>query len=234
MQQLETNLNFISSLPDLPAMTTSALKAEFDKAGNIIKDFINSTLEAEITSDIATSLATGKAYTDSAIGALSFTASNISYDGTASGLEATNVQDATDEVKEVLEGELETLEGRIETLEGNMSQSAISISGATGTTISKQSCFAFGNMAFVQFFCTTSIANGTSKVICTLPEALRPTATRYIQGFATDSGYNYGLSPDVEIATNGEVKVTNPNRRWNNGNTKIARTRILFIKLERR
>lgn len=48
MRQLETNLNFISSLPDDPAVTTAALKQEFDKAGNVIKTYINDTLIDDI------------------------------------------------------------------------------------------------------------------------------------------------------------------------------------------
>lgn len=48
MRQLETNLNFISSLPDDPTVTTAALKQEFDKAGNVIKTYINDTLIDDI------------------------------------------------------------------------------------------------------------------------------------------------------------------------------------------
>ncbi len=48
MRQLETNLNFISSLPDDPTVTTAALKQEFDKAGNVIKGYINDTLLDDI------------------------------------------------------------------------------------------------------------------------------------------------------------------------------------------
>lgn len=99
MTRLETNLNYISSLPDDPTETTAQLKQEFDKAGNTIKDFINSILEPEITADIASSLASAKDYADSAIGSLSFTASNISYDNTSSGMVATNVQGAINELK---------------------------------------------------------------------------------------------------------------------------------------
>lgn len=53
MQRLETNLNFISSLADQPAMSTAELKQEFDKAGNVIKDFINNTMIRELD-DIVT------------------------------------------------------------------------------------------------------------------------------------------------------------------------------------
>ena len=49
MRQLETNLNFISSLPDDPAIMTSELKQEFDKAGNTIKGYINDILLPDIT-----------------------------------------------------------------------------------------------------------------------------------------------------------------------------------------
>lgn len=98
MRQLETNLNYISSLPDDPAMTTTALKQEFDKAGNVIKTFINEELEEDITTDIASCLATAKDYTDTSVGAIDLNADNINYDNTTSGLEATNTQDAIDEV----------------------------------------------------------------------------------------------------------------------------------------
>lgn len=101
MQQLETNLNFISSLPADPAMTTQALQQEFDKAGNVIKDFINNILEAEIESDIASCLAEAKSYADTQIGAINLEADNISYDNTASHLVATKVQGAIDELKTI-------------------------------------------------------------------------------------------------------------------------------------
>lgn len=49
MQQLETDLNYISSLPDRPAMATQDLKREFDKAGNVIKDYINNIMIPDLT-----------------------------------------------------------------------------------------------------------------------------------------------------------------------------------------
>lgn len=63
MQQLETDLNYISSLPDRPAMATDALKREFDKAGNAIKDYINSimipdlvTYQTELQASVASQI----------------------------------------------------------------------------------------------------------------------------------------------------------------------------------
>lgn len=61
MQQLEADLNFIRSLPARPAMRTEDLQAEFDKAGNTIKDWINNTHIPELMlfqTDIQTSIQT--------------------------------------------------------------------------------------------------------------------------------------------------------------------------------
>lgn len=49
MQTLDANLNFISTLPDKPSISTAELKREFDKAGNTIKDYINNIQIPEIT-----------------------------------------------------------------------------------------------------------------------------------------------------------------------------------------
>ena len=48
MTELTENLNFISSLPNAPSLSTQGLKQEFDKAGNKIKDYINGTLLPEV------------------------------------------------------------------------------------------------------------------------------------------------------------------------------------------
>lgn len=98
MQQLETDLNYISSLADQPAMATAELKAQFDMAGNTIKNYINNLFIPSIAADIATSLATAKAYADNAVAGVSTDADAITYDNTTSGLEAENVQDAIDEL----------------------------------------------------------------------------------------------------------------------------------------
>lgn len=49
MQTLDANLNFISTLPDKPSISTAELKREFDKAGNTIKDYINNIQIPELT-----------------------------------------------------------------------------------------------------------------------------------------------------------------------------------------
>lgn len=48
MERLTADLNIISTLADQPAMSARELKAKFDEAGNIIKDFLNDHLLEEL------------------------------------------------------------------------------------------------------------------------------------------------------------------------------------------
>lgn len=53
LSKLTENLNIISNLPDKPTETSEELKAKFDEAVNIIKEYINSELTTEIDQLIA-------------------------------------------------------------------------------------------------------------------------------------------------------------------------------------
>lgn len=55
LTELTANLNIHQSLPDKPALTADELKEEFDKAGNLIKEYLNGTLISELNG-IITSL----------------------------------------------------------------------------------------------------------------------------------------------------------------------------------
>jgi hypothetical protein len=125
MQQLETDLNYISSLADQPAMATAELKAQFDMAGNAIKDYINNLLIPSIATDIATSLATAKAYVDNAVGSISTEADAINYDNTTSGLAATNVQDAIDEINVTLGNASSTANSKVKYTDFTITEHAI-------------------------------------------------------------------------------------------------------------
>lgn len=127
MTKLETDLNYISSLADQPAMATAELKAEFDKAGNTIKDFINNILEDEITANIAACLASAKAYTDSSVGAISLEAEGIAYDNSESGLQADNVQDAIDEIKATTDSILTTANEKIKYSDFEVTRESITL-----------------------------------------------------------------------------------------------------------
>ena len=48
LTKLTANLNNISSLPDKPTLQSDELKAVFDEAGNVIKEYINETLTDEV------------------------------------------------------------------------------------------------------------------------------------------------------------------------------------------
>jgi hypothetical protein len=69
---ISNNMNIIAALPDEPnvdgGLTPAQLKAEFDKAGNIIKTYINSSLISDIDNSIATGgIAVGGEYSPIAI-----------------------------------------------------------------------------------------------------------------------------------------------------------------------
>lgn len=60
LTKLTENLNIISSLPEKPTLTPSALQAVFDEAGNAIKDYLNNTLTGEVESLINTTVQANK------------------------------------------------------------------------------------------------------------------------------------------------------------------------------
>lgn len=48
LTKLTANLNNISSLPDKPTLQSDELKALFDEAGNVIKEYLNEVLTDEV------------------------------------------------------------------------------------------------------------------------------------------------------------------------------------------
>ena len=48
LTELTANMNIHQSLPDQPALTADELKVEFDKAANLIKEYLNETLLTEL------------------------------------------------------------------------------------------------------------------------------------------------------------------------------------------
>ncbi len=48
LTELTSNLNIHQSHPDQPALTADELKEDFDKAGNLIKEYLNETLLPEL------------------------------------------------------------------------------------------------------------------------------------------------------------------------------------------
>lgn len=98
---LTTDLNAHQNLPDQPTATAQELKIAWDKPANDIKTYINNTLLPDVTSGVNSVLSEAKTYTDSAVGAISLTAENISYDNDTSGLTADDIQGAIDEVKTI-------------------------------------------------------------------------------------------------------------------------------------
>lgn len=207
---LTTDLNAHQNLPAQPSLSSNELKVAWDKPVNDIKTYINSTMipevQTKVGSEIATNLQAAKNYTDSEIGALSFSAENISYDNTGTGLTADDVQGAVNELK----SNEDSLGTRITDLESDTTPSKVTLTAASGSSITRQNVFTIGDVVFIQFSGTTSISSYGTKTLCTLPEGLRPSSTRYIQANGTDSDRNYGVFIDATISTDGTVKITNP------------------------
>lgn len=59
IRKLTDDLNIISSLPNRPTQTSEELKAKFDEAGNIIKNYINGILLLDIESEVETQITEG-------------------------------------------------------------------------------------------------------------------------------------------------------------------------------
>lgn len=69
LTELTSNLNIHQSLPNQPALTADELKEEFDKAGNLIKEYLNDTLISELNG-IITNLQNKDTSIDGAISSL--------------------------------------------------------------------------------------------------------------------------------------------------------------------
>ena len=117
MRQLETNLNFISSMADDPAVTTAALKQEFDKAGNVIKGYINDTLLDDI------------------VDADESTATSVLED-VGEMLEdfEEDIAGEMADFKEEVNGSLATMQGTINGMSGNVNKKVVYGDFATTTT----------------------------------------------------------------------------------------------------
>lgn len=62
LSELTDNLNSIQSLSDQPAIPSEELKQQFDRAGNLIKNYINETLLPELNSIISSLQASGSTH----------------------------------------------------------------------------------------------------------------------------------------------------------------------------
>lgn len=116
LSKLTQSLDIIQGLPDQPTLTAQQLKAKFDEAVNIIKNYLNNTLTSEIDTNFSDIDAGDIKYDDSEtslsatniqdaiealytlIDGLSFTAQAIAYSKNISGTSVTNVKDALDKL----------------------------------------------------------------------------------------------------------------------------------------
>jgi hypothetical protein len=208
---LTADLNAHQNLPEKPSVTSQELKILWDKPVNDIKDYLNNLTGQELPTKLATELTewlnTAKGYTDTQVSGISQAAEDITFDNSGTGLQAANVQDAIEEVKTGANG----LSGRISALESGTSQATYSVSPGSGASISKQTIAKIGNIVFIQMEGTIDIpAGGQSGSICSLPQAIRPSGTRYLQSYVTDGGRNCGTDAVVVVGSDGSIKVNSP------------------------
>ena len=89
LTKLNDNLNIIQSLPNKPTLEAETLKAEFDKAANLIKDYINNTLTEETETLVQDSISAAKTPIENSL-------TNISTDKALSALQGKNLKDEVD------------------------------------------------------------------------------------------------------------------------------------------
>lgn len=89
LSKLTDNLNIIQSLPNKPTQEASELKIEFDRAGNIIKVYINDKLIPEIESTIQNSINSAKTPIENTLTSTSITKA-------LSALQGKNLKDLLD------------------------------------------------------------------------------------------------------------------------------------------
>lgn len=89
LTKLNNNLNTIQSLPNRPTLEAETLKAEFDKSGNLIKDYINNTLTEEVEELVQDSILSAKTPIENSL-------TNISTDKALSALQGKILKDEVD------------------------------------------------------------------------------------------------------------------------------------------
>ena len=73
LTKLNDNLNIIQSLPNKPTLEPDELKAEFDKAVNLIKEYLNKVLTPEVEELIQNEIATAKTPIENSLTSTSIT-----------------------------------------------------------------------------------------------------------------------------------------------------------------
>lgn len=135
-----------------------------------------------------------------------FSAGNIDYDNTDSGLTATNVQDAIDELETAVSGKAN--KNIIETF-------TLTFASITGLVIHGQSCYyvPITGQVFINIDIYSNNNNipNNGGVIATIPSTYRPSAERTVATFANiyDGSSVAKLEAIQPIGTNGEIKLHN-------------------------
>lgn len=98
LTELTSNLNIHQSHPDQPALTADELKEDFDKAGNLIKEYLNETLLPELNV-IINSLQNKNTSIDGAINSLQRIVGEATTNITNIQTSISNIEDKTNNYK---------------------------------------------------------------------------------------------------------------------------------------
>lgn len=104
LTKLNDNLNTIQSLPNKPTLEAEALKAEFDKSGNLIKTYINNTLTEEVEKLVQDSISSAKTPIENSL-------TNISTDKALSALQGKILKDEMETKQKTISYGLDTPTG---------------------------------------------------------------------------------------------------------------------------
>ena len=202
MQTLQTDLNYISSLPDDPAMQTAQLKAEFDKAGNVIKNFINQLHIPEVETAISSAITTANSYTDTQVGTVSGNLSQLAQ--TVSGLQ-TSLQDQFDTLSQQLQQQISS------SIPDMVTHYATGINFSSGVTQIFNQVFKINNLVHVYLEDNFTISRvNTGATLCVLPAGFKPANPVKCLVLCINEAFTFHVT--ATINANGAVII--PRSRW--------------------
>lgn len=218
LTKLTADLNAHQNLPAQPSMSSNELKAAWDKPVDDIKTYINSTLTEEIgtqvATDIASSLASAKDYTDQQIEGIDLSAENVSYDNTQSHMTADNVQEGIDELRSNItsvNSAVTNLGTRVTNLEngsGIIKKNNI-VTISNGTTDYQEAIIQNG---LIHLFVNVKSSNvGTGKIVVgTLASGYRPsTNIKRKVNCGSNAGGGSSWFSDLYLNTGGTIQIDN-------------------------
>lgn len=194
MTTLDTNLNYVSTLADQPAISTQELKQTFDMAGNTIKTWINEVHIPEIEAGFTSTLNSAKSYTDTQI-------TSVSGDVTA----LANIVNALPTSEQITALINSTVASAVSSAVPDMTTKyATGITYSSGVTQIFNQVFKINKLVHVYLednFTISRISSGSQ--LCVLPSGYRPANAVKCMVLCTNEAHTFHVT--ATINTNGAV-----------------------------